>query len=392
MKQIIIICVPLIILLFAGWGTLSDRLLLLRLSDGQKVDQMFMVSIDGHRAITADEVSFLRRCQPGAVLLFGPNVRGSVSDVRELTASIQKAVKDTPLPPLIAIDHEGGVVNRFGERLTPLPSARGSASCLSSAQMKLLGRYAGRELRGLGISVNLAPVVEPAGNWNRDFLGSRSFSEDPEICVSFATSFAAGLRSGGCAATLKHFPGNASGDPHRSLPVWSAELKDIERYGIDVFRRAIPASKVQLVMLSHAVVPAIDGKYPASLSVKCTGILRRKLHFDGVVLCDDLMMKALADRWSPDRSAVMAFNAGSDMVIISSRRDYLRARQSVLSALESGAISRARLNASVLRIITLKRSLGLRQERSASSRNHRFSAVKHSVKSGTQFLQKNGCR
>jgi len=364
------------------------RVILSRLTPEQRVDQLFMVSISGNSRLSGAEERFLRRCQPGAILLFGFNVSGSVQDTRALTASVQESLAKTPLPALVAIDHEGGLVYRFGSKLTPLPSAAKVGRALTPGQTETLGKIAGSQLRALGISVNLAPIAEPLGKWNRPFLESRAYSDDPALCVRHAAAFARGLRRGGAAATLKHFPGNASADPHKGLPVWDLSDKEVNRYGIDLFRKTIRLSKPSLVMLSHVMVPALDSTLPASLSPGIIRILRNRLGFGGIIISDDMVMRALASRWSMRQSAVMTLRAGSDMMIISSRADYLEARQAVLSALASGELSRRDLDNSVLRIIRLKISLGLWAERSEIARKIRFSSLKKSVPAGAKFIDK----
>lgn len=361
--------------------------IVLCMRDERKVDQLFMVSVSGNGKLSRSERIFLQKYQPGAILLFGFNVSGSLEDTRELTASAQDALKRVraPVPVMVAIDHEGGMVYRFGEKLNRLASAQKVAASLSVAQTETLGKITGCQLRALGIQANLAPIVEPLAPWNRHFLQTRAYSDKPEDCIRYAASFARGLRKGGVIATLKHFPGNASVDPHKALPVWDLPAEGVKRYGLDIFRKALPFSRAQMVMLSHVLVPALDSERPASLSADISSILRCNLRFRGVIITDDLMMNALRLRYPTRTSALMALHAGSDMLIVSSRDDYLQARKALIEALHAGTLKKHRLNVSAVRIVKMKLDAGLWEERSTAKRKLRFDMLDDIIARGRAF-------
>jgi len=362
-----------------------DRILSL-MSVEDEVSQLFMLPVEGSGDLSESEAAFLSEARPGAIILFGYNLGEGAASARELTASIQDALAASPLPALIAVDHEGGAVFRFKDSLTRLPSAARQGKSLNAKGIGRLAEISGSQLRALGISVNLAPIVEPLQPWNADFLKDRAYSSDPSVAAADAAAFARGMRRAGVAATLKHFPGNAAQDPHKGLPVLALEGRDLNRYALTPFRKAIASSKADLVMLSHAKLPAIDRDLPVSLSPAAISRLRRDLGFKGLILTDDLEMAALAAARPVRESALMAFEAGADMLMLSSRAHFAPARREILSALGSGAVGRARLDASARRIVRLKLSLGLMAERDPQARKTGFARLPGLLEKGSAFL------
>jgi beta-N-acetylhexosaminidase len=356
------------------------------MSDAQKVGQLFMVSIPGSRTVGAKEAETLARYQPGALILFGFNVSGGSEATRAFTASIQDSLSQSPVPALIAIDHEGGAVFRFKDSLTRLPSAREVAARLSIGETQTLGELAGAELRALGITLNLAPIAEPSGEWNKAFLGDRAYSAEPDRAADYASAFAQGMKLSRVASTLKHFPGNALADPHKGLPVLDLPAEEVQRLGVGVFKRAILLSGADCVMLSHVLVPALDGSMPASLSPTIVDILRKKLQFKGIILTDDLEMKALSSERPVSLTALMAVEAGADMLILSTQDGLPAAHEAILGALGNGSLSRGRLDEAVLRILRLKLSLDLAQERDAGVRQAAFAALPRSLDESRKFV------
>jgi beta-N-acetylhexosaminidase len=383
---------PLFIIAACSCSFMPSRLdrsadeILSRMSAEQKISQLFMVPVDGSSKLGSAESAFLAEAQPGAVILFGFNVSGGAQASRSLTASIQDALAAAPLPALVAVDHEGGAVFRFKDSLTFIPAAAEQGAKLDAKGIEALAKISGAQLRSLGISVNLAPVVEPLQPWNSGFLGDRAYSPDPKAAAKFAAAFARGMRRAGVAATLKHFPGNAADDPHKGLPVLALEGKALKRYAIAPFKNAIASSKADIVMLSHAKVPAIDPELPVSLSPAAVGLLRRKLAFQGIVLTDDLEMGALASDRTVSRSALLAFMAGADMLMLSSRAHFAQSRRELLEALKSGEIDDERLDDSARRIVRLKLSLGLLAERDPAAREAGFARLPSLLSEGLKFV------
>jgi beta-N-acetylhexosaminidase len=264
------------------------------------------------------------------------------------------------LPPFIAIDHEGGSVYRFKGGMTRLPSARTMGRAGLSAA-RVAGAAAGSELRAIGVTMNAAPVVEALTDGNRAFLQDRVWSDDSDSSGRLAAGFLEACQSRGAAAVAKHFPGNASTDPHRGLPVLSASKATLEAVYYAPFRVAIRAG-VSAIMLSHVLVPALDPDVPVSVSPLAIAVLKEQLAFRGIVMTDDLQMAALSGIGGPEAAAVVALSAGADLLMVSGGRTALAVRTALLAALADGRITRARLEDAAARVLAQKLRYGLDAE------------------------------
>ena len=348
------------------------RLIVSTMTDDELAGQVMMTGVDGVERLSAPSRARLLALKPGALLLFGYNLSSSPKSAASLAADIRSAAAIPTgasaatigvLPPFIAIDHEGGDVYRFKGGLTRLPAARrmGSGASTAEAVSAAAGVAAGTELRALGVTMNLAPVVEALTAANGAFLGDRAWSDEPARAATLAAIFIEACQEGGTAAVAKHFPGNAAADPHRGLPVLRISVAELERGYFVPFRKAIAAG-VAAVMLSHAIVPAIDPDLPSSLSARAIGMLKGKLGFRGIVMTDDLVMAALAGRGGPGAMAVMALSAGADMLMVSGGKAVPEVRDALLAALAGGSLSRDRLKDAAARIVAQKLRFGLDTE------------------------------
>lgn len=331
------------------------RRILSGLDEGEKVGQVLLVGVGGKARLQANEAASLRELGPGGVVLFGFNIGEDLEALGGMIQGLQATAKASGagLPLLVAVDHEGGSVFRFKSGLTHIPAAA-IVGGREKAYAQALGEVAGSELKALGFNLALAPVVELSRKDNAQFLGLRSYGSDPVKVDSVAGAFIEGLQSQGVAATAKHFPGNAGVDPHKGLPRLEVGPKSLEETYVSRFRSAISRG-VGLVLLSHVVVPTVDPDRPVTLSKKAvTELLKGKLGFKGVVLTDDLFMKALSATLGAEESAVEALQAGADLLMLSDGGEAPRVKAAILKALASGRLSPSRLDDAVLRNIELK--------------------------------------
>jgi beta-N-acetylhexosaminidase len=336
------------------------------MSDEELVGQAMIIGVDGVGELSNGSRAILSLVRPGAVILFGFNVAEDPRSVASLAADIRSAAgvpalaDGAALPPFVAIDHEGGAVFRFKGGLTRLPPARtmGRAGAAAAAAA---GAAAGSELRAVGVTMNAAPVVEALTQANRAFLADRAWSDDPATSGRLAAAFIEACQSSGAAAVAKHFPGNAAADPHRGLPVLDVSRAALEGAFLAPFRRAVDAG-VSAIMLSHALVPAIDPGLPVSLSPLAIALLKDELGFRGIVLTDDLQMAALSGRGGAGEAAIAALSAGADMVMVSGGRTARDARADILAALADGRLSRSRLEDAAARVVAQKLRFGLDTE------------------------------
>lgn len=256
----------------------------------------------------------------GGVVLFADNVR-SPAQVRRLSDALTGPLAG--LPPFIAIDQEGGQIQRLPRRkgFTGLPSARALAARDLAVACALYTRTA-TELAALGINVNLGPVVDLDLNPASPAIGrkGRAYARNPDTVVAFARAFIDAHRRLGILTSAKHFPGHGSaiGDSHDRPVDISATWQADE---LDPYRALIAADPPALVMVGHLDHPLFsDGDRPASLSRRTlTEALRRKLGFQGLIVTDDLGMGAVTSRWPVEEAAVMAIRAGADLVLVANR-------------------------------------------------------------------------
>ena len=283
-----------------------------------------MVDIAGTE-LTPDDVQVLSHPLVGSVILFSRNYR-DVAQVSSLTAAI-RAVRTPSL--LVAVDHEGGRVQRFRDGFTRLPPARSLGrrydedrrEGLSLAQAA--GWLMASELRAVGVDFSFAPCVDLDYGVS-EIIGDRAFHRDPDAVAALAVAYMSGMREAGMAATAKHFPGHGAvfADSHVALPIDRRNFVDLEP-DIRPYRLLI-ANNVAGVMGAHVVFPAVD-PLPASLSKRwISGVLRGDLGFHGCVFADDLTMAGAAAFGGVIERAELAFAAGCDVLPICNDRQAVK--------------------------------------------------------------------
>jgi len=285
-----------------------------------------MLDVEGLSLTPADR-DLLREPAVGGVILFARNYE-SPSQLADLVASI-RALRRPPL--LVAVDHEGGRVQRFRDGFTRIPPMRllgrgfdGDPEAAKS-MARTCGWLIGSELRASGIDLSFAPCVDL--DWGiSDVIGDRSFHPKPAVVTELALALVRGMRDAGMAAVAKHFPGHGAvvADSHETLPVdrrpYSVLLDDMQPYEKLVERRVLAG-----VMLAHIVYAEMD-ESPAGFSCYWIGEqLRRQIGFDGAVFSDDLSMRATSGYGNVRERAELALACGCDMVLICNDRPGARA-------------------------------------------------------------------
>ena len=294
-------------------------------------------------------------------ILFRRNIAGS-GQVSALVGELQAVARAAGRPPLlIAVDQEGGTVERLGEAGTPPPSAMALGAADDPQLTRSVYKMMADELHALGMNVDLAPVADVLSDAGSP-LGLRTFGSDPESVARHVGAAVEGLHDGGVAAVAKHFPGlgGAAADSHDVLPSLDRGLDDFRAFELKPFRAAIAAG-VDMVMSAHLAVPRLDSSGdPATLSrAVLTGLLRDELGFGGIVCTDDLEMQAIAARVPLPEAAVRAVAAGADLVLFSRALDAARAAYDGLRrAVLDGALDPAAIEASLERIARLRARFG----------------------------------
>jgi beta-N-acetylhexosaminidase len=273
---------------------------------------------------------------------------------------------DSKLPLLIAADFELGLSNRMnGATAFPNAMAIGATGRLDYAEQ--FGRITAQEARAIGVHWNFAPVADVNSNPDNPIINTRSFGSDPQQVGDFVSAYIRGAHADGMLVTAKHFPGHGdtATDSHLGLAQVSGDRARLESVELPPFRKAIQAG-VDSIMVAHVTAPALDSAPHSVSSVSpaiITGLLRHDLQFSGVVITDALDMAGLTRLYATDigREAVDAFKAGNDLLLIPPDLD--AADRAMIAAVRSGEISESRLDASVLKILQLKASLGLHKAR-----------------------------
>lgn len=289
----------------------------------------------------------------GGVCLFGANVDAGL---RDLTDAIHAAGPDA----IVAVDEEGGDVTRL--------HATGGSPVLGAAALgrvddleltRHTARALGRELAGVGIDLDLAPVADVNSNPDNPVIGTRSFGARPDPVAAHVVAWATGLQEVGVAACVKHFPGHGDTalDSHVSLPTLGLDRDGLAARELVPFAAAIDAG-VAAVMTSHILVPAIDPELPATLSRPVLSLLREWLRFDGVIVSDALDMAGASEGRGIPEAAVLALDAGADLLCLGADKDVALVREvqaALVAAVRSGRLEQGRLEDAVRRIAGLRR-------------------------------------
>jgi beta-N-acetylhexosaminidase len=278
-----------------------------------------------------------------------------------LTNQLQARSK---LPLLIGADFERGTAMRLEEG-TSFPTAMAIAAAGNPKDAYTMGKITALEARAAGVQWIYSPVADVNNNPGNPIINTRSYGEDPARVAEFVSEFIRGVQENGGLATAKHFPGHGdtAADSHIDLPVIKADRARLDRLELVPFRAAISAG-VGSIMTGHLNVPALepDPNTPATLSSNIlTGVLRKELGFQGLVVTDAMDMGGITVRYAPGDAAIRAFLAGADALLMPPVPD--AAYEALLAAAKSGNITQERLDASVRRILEAKARLGLSKER-----------------------------
>ncbi|MDA8310480.1 MAG: glycoside hydrolase family 3 protein [Actinomycetota bacterium] len=292
----------------------------------------------------------------GFVFLGEPSAAARTALRAALGALDADAAGAGQVQPWMSTDTEGGPVSRLANVLGSIPSARSMAAQWTPAQVESAMEARGRALLALGVTMDLAPVLDVAAPTDPVADESqRSFSATPQVAASYGVAFAAGLRAAGVVAVGKHFPGlgHASADTDTG-PATDPPLDQLRSDDLVPFSSAIAAG-LPVVMVGHPVVPGLTGGLPASLSPATYALLRRTLHFSGVAMTDALGAGAIsAEGDSEPAAAVAAVRAGADMAMVDAGT-WQPAADALVGALGSGTLTRAQADASVSRVLEAKR-------------------------------------
>lgn len=347
----------------------------------EKVGQLFLVrpdaldpalsqqTIDDADAPGVIEVSeamaaFLEEYPVGGVVLFGKNITDEVQ-LRGLIAGLQQS---SPVPLLIGIDEEGGVVARLANSPgfdLPQYESAAAVGAQGTYAVRAMSAEIGTYLAGYGINLDFAPVADVNTNPDNPVIGTRAFSSDPQEAADCVNAAVEGFSRAGVLCCLKHFPGHGdtAGDSHDGTVYTEKTMEELRACEFLPFEAGIRAG-APLVMVGHIAAPnAVEGEesdLPATFSrALITDVLRDELGFAGVVVTDSLAMGAITETYTPGEAAVLALQAGADLLLMPA--GLAQAYDGVLAAVEDGRLTEERIDESVARILALKQQAGLLQ-------------------------------
>jgi beta-N-acetylhexosaminidase len=320
----------------------------------------------------------IARSEVGGVMLFRPNIV-EPGQVAGLVRSLRQA-SPSGLPLVVSVDQEGGLVQRLREPLTRWPDMFSVAAAGDPARTKAVGHALGDELAALGIGWNFAPVLDVHTNPANPVIGNRAFGITPETVTNHALAFWRGLRAAGVLGCGKHYPGHGDTqtDSHLDLPVVTHPDPRLRAVELAPFATAARAGMAAF-MTAHVVYPAWDAHRPATLSGRIARqILRDELGFAGLLVSDDLGMRAVADRWPIDELVVESLMAGVDHFLVREPHERQEAAWSALvRAAEARPEVRARVQESAARVAAFKTLLNPRMPVDAADLPARLGSQAH---------------
>lgn len=337
----------------------------------EKVGQLLMVHFHGEEADGHVRSYILDQHIGGVIYYRGYNGLTSPQQVQSLSAELQTLAgqQRKPVPLFIAIDHEGGVVTHLTKGFTQFPG-NGALGKIGDCALAEQCAYAmGQELKGVGITTNFAPVIDVNNNKHNPVIGIRSFGDDPQAVAALGKAMLAGFRQASILATLKHFPGHGdvTVDSHESLPVVQKDRQSLDQMELYPFRHLLPCADA--VMTAHLLVPAIDAKNAVTFSqAAITHLLRDEMAYEGLMITDSLIMQGALDQSNGVvDAAVKSFIAGHDILLLGGRQligenkelevtpaEVQEIHRTLVEMVKTGALSEARLNQSVAKILKLK--------------------------------------
>jgi len=340
------------------------------LATRRDIGQFLIGSMPG-TTIPVELRSLAREFDLGGVILFGRNIEAP-EQVAELSAECEALGR--AVPAWVSVDQEGGRVARLKEPFTKWPpmATLGRAGKQSEALAKRFAKALAEELLAVGITLDYAPVLDIHTNPNNPVIGDRALAERAEDVARLGRVIIRGLQDAGLAACGKHFPGHGdtSTDSHFELPLVEHEPDRLRAIEFEPFRAAI-AEHVAFIMTAHVLVPSLDETRPATLSPHVVQkMLREELKFDGVILSDDLEMKAVSTQYAVPEAAVDAVAAGCDAVLVCQGNVDLQARtlEALVKAVESGAIPAKRHDDAAMRLKRAKQVFLSKQRLGPSAR------------------------
>ena len=321
----------------------------------EKIGQMIIVGLESNY-ITDRIRKLILDYKIGGIILYRKNFN-TYQDVLKLTKQLYDLNSKNKIPLFIAIDQEGGRVNRMPKEIKNLPPANKVAKLKDIKVIEESAKTTGEILKMSGFNMNFAPVLDIKRFGDKHALGDRCFGENVEEVCKYGITTMRKLQESKIISVIKHFPGHGatSKDSHYLLPVINSNLNKLENEDMKVFEKAIKEG-ADAIMVGHLKIRQITGIYPASLSRNFIGnYLRKKYRYNGVVITDDLKMKAIKFLYGSSLALRKAFEAGNDIVVFRfNQKEEEKAINQIIKLVKLNKIKQSRINKSVNRVLKLK--------------------------------------
>lgn len=328
------------------------------LSLQEKIGQMILVGLDSNH-ITDRLISLISDYKIGGVVLYRKNF-DTYKDLLKLIKDIKNLNTKNKLPLFIAIDQEGGRVNRMPNEIKNLPPANVVANTKDIELIEEAADITGKILKETGFNMNFAPVLDIKRFDSKHVIGDRCFGENKEDVCKYGIPTMKKLQQNKIISVVKHFPGHGATkkDTHYTLPIIN-DVKLLENEDIKPFECAI-SNGADAIMLGHLKIKNLTGKYPASLSRKIIKYLRSKYKYNNLVITDDLKMRAIKFLYGTKFATKKAFEAGNDIIVFRyNQKEELDSINNIINLVKTGKIKESRINRSVSRIIRIKEKYNL---------------------------------
>jgi len=323
------------------------------MTTAEKVSQLFIINLEGKEKFTPVE-----KMVPGGYLFFSYNLGETPEAVKSFTDNIRDyCTERNIIPPFLAVDEEGGYVQRLRKLAGKIPGQEETAATMSVSEACEMYSQHAEKMKAMGFHMNLSPVVEILSDYNKDFLDGRSFG-NARNTTYYSIAEMNAYQNKGIACVLKHFPGNTNTDPHTGLPEITLSMEELEE-SLKPFSRLTELGP-KAVLMSHARTAVIDSDVPACFSKTwVTEKLRKEMGFDGIIFSDDIFMGALSKNgYPPETACVKAIEAGIDCIMISEKR-FLKPAMVLVEKAEEDPVFAARIDESCRRILKYKIESGI---------------------------------
>lgn len=315
--------------------------------------QLIITGIKG-TSLLDEEKEFIQNNNIGGVILFTHNYEDP-AQLAELVNDIQTLRDEYPL--FVSVDNEGGRVFRFKQHFTHFQAMMDIAKLDSPKLVFEVHKAMAEELAACGVNLNYSPCCDVLTNPTNKAIGDRAFGDDPVEIEKYVSAAIRGLQTTSVLGCAKHFPGHGgtTKDSHFDLPLVKTEKDVLESRELIPFVKA-SKSRVEMIMMAHLMVDALNDELPTSLAKEAYDYCREKLKFKKIIITDDMEMKAISDRFSYEEAAVMAIDAGADIVLYRSMETAQKAYNGLKEAVDSGKLERTSIDEKAKRVLNCKKS------------------------------------